>query len=416
MFIYSYLGLLFSYSLFSYSILLVLSCLLLLVFCLITVVLFIYCYLVYSYLVWLSLYLVSLLLSCCWRTLHTVCLLLFVVILVVYLLLSCLFTIILLWQTQEKSLCTLPQALTLNCQIESDKDVEFWQAQQRQDKSPQGSNLLGTGGNYSLSRWVPLSLKLKICQDGSLDVRQDQQDYRKSQDRDRSWELGGSQDYVKSQDCDKPQEYNKSQDSAKSQDCSGSLATGKTVTAQPAASELAGGNDSDASTPLAPGATLLLDQVKEGSEEKMEDEEGGANAAEVDVGRDSGDTSSENEGGGAGMENCETANDEDKADKKNKVETTKEVEGDVGNLLDEGQKKDEEQVETGEGCGGGEETSEEDVAEGVFVKGAGLEEVEYELAMVVCHVRESWMESQGNLVAHIKVGPSYHLRKEVSEN
>ena len=41
-------------------------------------------------------------------------------------------------------------------------------------------------------------------------------------------------------------------------------------------------------------------------------------------------------------------------------------------------------------------------------------EAEYELTMVVCHVRESWMESLGNLVAHIKVGPSYHLRKEVS--
>ena len=38
---------------------------------------------------------------------------------------------------------------------------------------------------------------------------------------------------------------------------------------------------------------------------------------------------------------------------------------------------------------------------------------EYELSMIVCHVKESWMEHHGNLVAHIKVGPSYHLRKEV---
>ena len=40
-------------------------------------------------------------------------------------------------------------------------------------------------------------------------------------------------------------------------------------------------------------------------------------------------------------------------------------------------------------------------------------EAEFELAMVVCHVRESWMETAGNLIAHVRVGPSYHLRKEV---
>ena len=39
---------------------------------------------------------------------------------------------------------------------------------------------------------------------------------------------------------------------------------------------------------------------------------------------------------------------------------------------------------------------------------------EYELIMAVGHVKEAWMEVPGNLVAHIKVGPSYHLRKEVS--
>ena len=43
----------------------------------------------------------------------------------------------------------------------------------------------------------------------------------------------------------------------------------------------------------------------------------------------------------------------------------------------------------------------------------GVEGDEYELTMVVSHVKEPWMEAQGNLVAHIKVGPSYHLRKEV---
>ena len=34
--------------------------------------------------------------------------------------------------------------------------------------------------------------------------------------------------------------------------------------------------------------------------------------------------------------------------------------------------------------------------------------------MAVVHIKEAWMEVPGNLVAHIKVGPSYHLRKEIS--
>ena len=39
--------------------------------------------------------------------------------------------------------------------------------------------------------------------------------------------------------------------------------------------------------------------------------------------------------------------------------------------------------------------------------------VVYELSMVVAHVRESWMEVPGNLVAHIRVPPFYHQRKKV---
>ena len=62
---------------------------------------------------------------------------------------------------------------------------------------------------------------------------------------------------------------------------------------------------------------------------------------------------------------------------------------------------------------------------GVIVKEVGVEEDEeekpsanshkvvYDLMMVVGHVREPWMEMPGNLVTHIKVGPSYHMRKEV---
>lgn len=39
---------------------------------------------------------------------------------------------------------------------------------------------------------------------------------------------------------------------------------------------------------------------------------------------------------------------------------------------------------------------------------------DYELMMAVGHVKEAWMEVPGNLVAHIRVGSSYHLRKEVN--
>ncbi len=38
---------------------------------------------------------------------------------------------------------------------------------------------------------------------------------------------------------------------------------------------------------------------------------------------------------------------------------------------------------------------------------------DYQLLMAVSHVKEPWMESSGNLVAHINVGDNYHSRKEV---
>ena len=56
-----------------------------------------------------------------------------------------------------------------------------------------------------------------------------------------------------------------------------------------------------------------------------------------------------------------------------------------------------------------------EVKEGSYGEEDGGEERgEYELVMAVGHVKEAWMEVPGNLVAHIKVGSSYHLRKEVS--
>ena len=38
----------------------------------------------------------------------------------------------------------------------------------------------------------------------------------------------------------------------------------------------------------------------------------------------------------------------------------------------------------------------------------------FDLMMTVSHVKETWMETPGNLVTHIQVGSTYHLRKEVS--
>ena len=54
------------------------------------------------------------------------------------------------------------------------------------------------------------------------------------------------------------------------------------------------------------------------------------------------------------------------------------------------------------------ESEEEGDGSGTGVSG------DYELVMAVGHVKEAWMEVPGNLVAHIKVGPSYHRRKEAS--
>jgi PAB-dependent poly(A)-specific ribonuclease subunit 2 len=46
----------------------------------------------------------------------------------------------------------------------------------------------------------------------------------------------------------------------------------------------------------------------------------------------------------------------------------------------------------------------------------GEGQVVYELSMVVAHVKEGWMEAPGNLVAHIRVSPFYHNRKQIRED
>lgn len=62
-------------------------------------------------------------------------------------------------------------------------------------------------------------------------------------------------------------------------------------------------------------------------------------------------------------------------------------------------------------CGDANERGSEEVEGKEEEKGSGTSG-DYELMMAVGHVKEAWMEVPGNLVVHIKVGPSYHLRKE----
>lgn len=60
-------------------------------------------------------------------------------------------------QNQSKSLCALPHVLSLNCQVESEQDRDFWRQQQQQ-----------AGG----SPWVPLSMELTLDKGNQLGVRE----------------------------------------------------------------------------------------------------------------------------------------------------------------------------------------------------------------------------------------------------
>ena len=58
-------------------------------------------------------------------------------------------------QNQSKSLRALPYVLSLNCQVESEKDREFWRHQQ-------------AGG----SSWLPLSMELTLDEGNKLIVKE----------------------------------------------------------------------------------------------------------------------------------------------------------------------------------------------------------------------------------------------------
>lgn len=57
--------------------------------------------------------------------------------------------------TQQKALCTLPNVLSLNCQVDNEQDREFWKFQQTG----------GEGGG-----WVPLSMEVTISDDKALNI------------------------------------------------------------------------------------------------------------------------------------------------------------------------------------------------------------------------------------------------------
>ena len=238
-------------------------------------------------------------------------------------------------QTHEKSLCSLPQVLTLNCQVESETDREFWQFQQRRERKAHSS-----GGVHSSQRWLPLALSLGISGDNVLQV---------SQEEDRQSNGGHGTSGVED-DTQPPKRRSTCPDSS-----------------SPPVGVLAGRDSADDARKIAPlhaisSAPDFSCSQRDASDSIGSDGVGSDHQEEV-----AGGTITTAAGSGGGS-----------------------VSGDAGDGGGEGVRGDSEAV-------------------------GGVEEVygEYELSMVVCHVKEPWMEPQGNLVAHVKVGSSYHLRKEV---
>ena len=61
-------------------------------------------------------------------------------------------------QMQQKSVCALPYVLSLNCQLESEADREFWRAQQASCPAP--------------SSWVPLTMEVSLEEGRGMSVRE----------------------------------------------------------------------------------------------------------------------------------------------------------------------------------------------------------------------------------------------------
>lgn len=58
-------------------------------------------------------------------------------------------------QTQQRSVCALPLALSLNCQVEGDAEREFWRVQQQAGLP-----------------WVPLGIRMSLEENGRLHVQE----------------------------------------------------------------------------------------------------------------------------------------------------------------------------------------------------------------------------------------------------
>ena len=61
-------------------------------------------------------------------------------------------------QMQQKSVCALPYVLSLNCQLESETDREFWRTRQASCPTP--------------SSWVPLSMEISLGEGRGMSVRE----------------------------------------------------------------------------------------------------------------------------------------------------------------------------------------------------------------------------------------------------
>ena len=59
---------------------------------------------------------------------------------------------------QQKSVCALPYVLSLNCQLESEADREFWRTQQAGCPAP--------------SSWVPLAMEISVGEGRGMSARE----------------------------------------------------------------------------------------------------------------------------------------------------------------------------------------------------------------------------------------------------
>lgn len=278
--------------------------------------------------------------------------------------------------------------LTLNCQIESDNDVEFWQAQQRLDKTVPGGGGGGgvsSTGSLAMTRWLPFTLTLRTLKDGSLEVDQESTKPVPHTSKTRS---------------------SLSEPARKRSDVSPLTVATIAASSSSDNSSSEAGNVKEAES-CDGAAAAPVPAVEEGKGGGLES--GGTSGRQSEEVLGSGERSRTGSEGSSGTERedvVDTGVLEEEESEPERVPDEKQTHE------EETQTTDEEGLEVTEPV---EKKKEESEIEEKVEEEKELDlEAEYELAMVVCHVRESWMESQGNLVAHIKVGPSYHLRKEVS--